>query len=196
MPKFVDHDARRAQIARATWALVAREGVAALSVRNVATESGLSVGSLRAAFPSNIELIEYCVELIGQRARARINRIIRMPPVSIYLRKFLDEFLPIDDERHLEMRFMIDLASLAAGEPRLKRSLDQWKSEMDAVFLSLLTDLVGHCEARPDLDVALEARRLYALLDGLALHMLWQQPNPQIAETAAVLDAHVASLLR
>ncbi|MDQ1250665.1 MAG: hypothetical protein QG597_5044, partial [Actinomycetota bacterium] len=46
MPKIVDHEARRREIVEAMWRIVQREGFAAVSVRSVAAEAGLSKASI------------------------------------------------------------------------------------------------------------------------------------------------------
>lgn len=50
MPKVVDHERRREDLARAVWAVVARAGVDGATVRAVATEAGWSIGALRYYF--------------------------------------------------------------------------------------------------------------------------------------------------
>ncbi len=51
MPKIVDHDARREEIAQALWRVVRRDGIRAASVRTVAAEAGWSAGAVRYYFP-------------------------------------------------------------------------------------------------------------------------------------------------
>ena len=47
MPRVVDQEARRQLISDALLAVVRRDGVGAVSVRSVAKEAGLSVGSMQ-----------------------------------------------------------------------------------------------------------------------------------------------------
>ena len=47
MPKIVDADSRRALIAEAVIRLIVRGGIEEASLRNVAAESGLNIGSVR-----------------------------------------------------------------------------------------------------------------------------------------------------
>ena len=41
MPKIVDHEARRAELAEAVWRLASRDGLEAVTLRGVAAEAGL-----------------------------------------------------------------------------------------------------------------------------------------------------------
>ena len=65
MPRLIDADTRRRDIARATWRLVLREGLDAVSVRNVAREAGLSTGSVRHSFSTQAELLTFAMTAIG-----------------------------------------------------------------------------------------------------------------------------------
>ncbi|MDF2920421.1 MAG: TetR family transcriptional regulator, partial [Microbacterium sp.] len=47
MPRLIDHDHRNDEIAAAAFRVLARDGVAALSVRRVADEAGIATASLR-----------------------------------------------------------------------------------------------------------------------------------------------------
>jgi AcrR family transcriptional regulator len=46
MPKVVDHEQRRGELAAAVWSLASREGLEAVTVRRVAEEAGWSTGAL------------------------------------------------------------------------------------------------------------------------------------------------------
>jgi DNA-binding transcriptional regulator YbjK len=72
MPKLVDPDQRRSELAQAVWTVIRRDGLQRASVRNVAREAGLSMGSLRHYFASQSELLCFAMQLVGDRARARV----------------------------------------------------------------------------------------------------------------------------
>ena len=57
MPKEVDHDARRRELADAASRVIARNGLSATTLAQVAEESGWSIGSIRYYFPNKDELI-------------------------------------------------------------------------------------------------------------------------------------------
>jgi AcrR family transcriptional regulator len=46
MPKKVDHDKRRADIAVAAFRVIGRKGVAGATIRDIARETGYSVGAI------------------------------------------------------------------------------------------------------------------------------------------------------
>ncbi|MDP8952326.1 MAG: TetR family transcriptional regulator, partial [Actinomycetota bacterium] len=75
MPKVVDSDARRTQIAEAVWRVILRGGLERASVRNVAREAGLSMGSLRHYFGTQAELPAFAMQLVTERVRGRIEAL-------------------------------------------------------------------------------------------------------------------------
>lgn len=75
MPKIIDEQARRASIAEAVWAIAARSGLEAATVRAVAAECGLSTGAIQHSFPTQAALQQFAMELIVQRVTARITAL-------------------------------------------------------------------------------------------------------------------------
>lgn len=57
MPKIVDPGARRRAVADAVLRVIGREGVEGASLRNVAEEAGLAIGSVRHYFRDHDELL-------------------------------------------------------------------------------------------------------------------------------------------
>ena len=62
MPKIVDHDARRVDLARAAAAVARRDGIDEVTVRNVASQAGVSAGALRHYFPRQADLLRENVD--------------------------------------------------------------------------------------------------------------------------------------
>ena len=74
MPKIVDHEARRKELAEAAWRVIRREGLEGASVRNVAKEAGMSLGSLRHYFATQSELLAFSMRMVGERVKERIKK--------------------------------------------------------------------------------------------------------------------------
>src|SRR3712207_2929727 len=102
MPRLIDAETRRREIAEATWRLVHREGRGAVSVRNVAREAGLSTGAPRHGFGSAADLLAFAVGTLGERVA---QRLAALPPAATPLDAVMDvltQILPLDTERHRE----------------------------------------------------------------------------------------------
>jgi AcrR family transcriptional regulator len=195
VPRLIDHQARRAELAEAVWRVVASEGVTAVSVRRVAAEAGVSAGSLRHVLPTKGALLAAALELVVERATERFLARAQDPVESVAdVVRLLGEMLPLDDERRLELRTHLGLVVESAGHPELgtlRRELDDAVSAGCRGVLEVCrqADLVAD-----DLDLDREAERLHVLIDGLALHLLGPAPRISPAQAADLLTEHVAGL--
>lgn len=122
MPKHVDHDQRRDELAAAVWRLVVREGVEAASLRRVAAEAGWSVGSVRHYFAAQHELLAFAMELVVTRATERIRRTPAGADTHATAAALLGQLLPLDDERRAEMQVWLAFSTRAAVDPALRPS--------------------------------------------------------------------------
>src|SRR5210317_2175643 len=73
MPKIVDHESQRCRFAEAAIRLVAREGLEGLTMRAVASEAGLSYGSLFHYFKSKDDLLVHAVRYSTAAQTRRVN---------------------------------------------------------------------------------------------------------------------------
>jgi AcrR family transcriptional regulator len=66
MPKVVDHEQRRSEIAMALWLVIYEQGIDGVSFRSVAQAAGVSVGRLQHYFSSKEELVLHgCRQMIA-----------------------------------------------------------------------------------------------------------------------------------
>ncbi|WP_432503139.1 TetR/AcrR family transcriptional regulator [Kineococcus arenarius] len=194
MPKLIDHAAREVQIAEAAWRVAVRDGVRAVSVRSVATEAGLATASLRRAFPTQNALLAYCLELAGRRVRERTAAAAAGLAPREAARAVLRQLLPLDAERRLEMEVFLLIGALALTDADLRPGYDAAHAELAVGCRGIVLALEQVGQARAGLDPDMEAARLHALVDGLALHLLRLPEGEDTAWAEAVLDAHLDSL--
>lgn len=71
MPKQIDHEKRRKEIAEATWRVILERGMEGASARNIAKEAGLSLGALRHYFSTQDELLVFAMKLVQEKVMAR-----------------------------------------------------------------------------------------------------------------------------
>ncbi|CAM5209993.1 HTH-type transcriptional regulator BetI [Ureibacillus acetophenoni] len=97
MPKIVNHDERKAQIAKATWIVIARDGLGGASVRSIAKEANLSLGAVRHYFNTQDELLEFAMQLVRQVTERILEHTEKpLPPKEIAL-NMLMELIPSDN---------------------------------------------------------------------------------------------------
>jgi AcrR family transcriptional regulator len=202
MPKIVDHDARREEIAQALWRVVRRDGIRAASVRTIAAEAGWSAGAVRYYFPDQDGLLKFAMDLVSRRVGERITALAarggtKGSATTVVLR-YLEEVLPLDAERMAEfdvwLAFMVQ-AQAETGAGALHDNVQAVHDGLRDLCAELLTALSDAGSLRDGLDLRLEVERLHALLDGLALHAAVQPGRTTPARLRRLLRLHIDSLL-
>lgn len=172
VPRLIDHDRRRSEIAQAVWRIALREGIGAVSLRSVADEAGLALGSVRHVLATKDDLLLYAMEHVLEGAADRVRPHLESPGALESATAALQELLPLDDDREVEMRVHLALMGEAPGHP----GLTELAVTADEAILQLCRRLLhrlqseGRMSAERDVDE--EAVRLHALVDGLALHAI------------------------
>ncbi|MCZ2858901.1 TetR/AcrR family transcriptional regulator [Blastococcus sp. VKM Ac-2987] len=195
MPRVVDAEQRRRELAGAVWRVIRRDGVAGASVRSVAREAGTSMGALRHWFPTQDALLHFAMTLVSENVRARIEGVVRGggPPAAQVL-AVLEETLPLDEERRAEGEVWLALTARALVDDELAALRDRAAAELRQLCALVLDALADAGAVRDGLDTELETERLYAVLDGLALHALIRPTTLPAARVRAVLEVHLAGL--
>jgi AcrR family transcriptional regulator len=188
VPKIVDPDARRAELARAVWAVARRDGIEHASVRTVAAEAGYSAGSLRHYFPNHSELLAFALQVVVDRIRSRLAGLDRDREPRRAARQVLHELLPLDDERRAENEVWLAFTARALVDP----SLREIQAEVDDALRRTWTDVA---EALAVDDPQLEGERLHALVDGLCVHAALHGDRLPADRIRAVVDHHLDSLM-
>jgi AcrR family transcriptional regulator len=189
MPKLVDREQRREELASALWRLVLREGIEAASLRRVAGEAGWSTGSLRHYFATQSELLAFAMELVTQRVTERVGALRPAADPRETAERLLHEILPLDAERHAEMQVWLAFTARSLVEPGLRELRDRAHLGLRSLCRAAV-ELLGVPEPER------EAERVHALIDGLALHAVLDPatttPARQTELLAAQLDALAA----
>lgn len=192
----IDHDRRRTALAEAVWRLILREGVRGASVRGVAREAGLSMGSVRYFFATQDELLHFAMREVvrraGDRVRARTaqRRASAGDPVAAAIDR-LEQVLPLDAERLTEARVWLAFTVHGMTDSVVREIHQQADQEV--------RELCRTCLRESDLleskrDITQETDRLWALLDGLTLHILWDPTPPDPSAISGILRRHLGDL--
>jgi AcrR family transcriptional regulator len=194
MPRNVDPERRRAELAEAVWTVIRRDGLQRASVRNVAREAGLSMGSLRHYFATQGELLCFAMQLVGERARARVRAIEPADDPRETAERLLRELVPLDEERRAEAEVWLAFTGHALVDPDQRAIHQRIHDELNGACTTAITLLADAGLVPGDLDVALEAARLHAILDGLAIHAVMRPERVPPSRITAVIAHHLDSL--
>jgi TetR/AcrR family transcriptional regulator, transcriptional repressor of bet genes len=170
VPKVVDHEQRREELAGAVWRLAARDGLDAVTIRGVAAEAGWSTGALHHYFSDKEELLLFAFKIVADRVGRRVAaaRAEASEPLEL-ARALLAIGLPLDAERRDETRLWFAFLGLALTRPALARAqrlaYEQWRR----IVADALREARERRDIDEDVDVEREAAALVALVDGLAV---------------------------
>jgi AcrR family transcriptional regulator len=194
MPKVVDHDARRQELAEATRRVVRRDGIEGATVRAVAAEAGWSPGSLRYYFPAQNELLAFAMELVADRVRERVSALELEDDVRAAVERALEQVLPLDAERRMEMEVWLAFWARAQADAGLRAQREETHQVLRLFVRHCLVVLAEAGLMRPELSLEVETSRLHALLDGLALHGVTSPATTSPRRMRAGLRAHLDAL--
>jgi AcrR family transcriptional regulator len=188
MPKQVDHQQRRGQIAEAVWRIAADRGLEAVSMSTVAAAAGISIGRIQHYFAGKDELVRFAAirlrERIDQRLRERITAEPHTPLSRV--RAILTGLLPLEPESRTEALVGVAVFFRALHEPELTEKYLTGQSHILAVLAEQISTASRDGELRPDLDAGAEARILVALTSGLSSDLLLGHCEP--AEAVAMIE--------
>lgn len=194
MPKVVDPVVRRRELAEAVWRVIRRDGLEQASVRKVAREAGLSMGSLRHYFATQSELLGFAMRMVIERIDGRVAALEPTGGARERVERVLAELLPFDDARRAENEVWLAFTARAMVDPELRTLRDEGYDVLREACRNLVGTLTEAGELRAGLDAELEAERLFALLDGLAVHAAMRpelHPPPRLT---AVISRHLDEL--
>ena len=206
MPKLVDAEIRRREIAEAVFRVIRRDGLAQTSLRGVAEEAGLALGSVRHYFDNHDELIVFAMRVQVERLFIRLATHAEqlLDPAGPKDRKtrvalteqLLGELLPLDAERLAEAEVWLAFSAAARLRPELAAEATKVHTGTRALVRRVLTEAARGGNLIKKLDIELETERLASLLDGLAMAATYQpeQTTPELMRR--VLRRHLEALRR
>jgi TetR/AcrR family transcriptional regulator, transcriptional repressor of bet genes len=122
MPKIVDHQQRRDQIALVACHVVAEYGFEQATIVRIAREAGYTTGMVAHYFDTKQDIIIAALRLILQRIEARLTKPAVPRPELLAV---LTEALPIDAQRYIECAFWTAFWGQVSADKRLRR-INAW----------------------------------------------------------------------
>ncbi|MFJ8970050.1 TetR/AcrR family transcriptional regulator [Streptomyces anulatus] len=195
MPARIDLEQRRKDVIEAAFRLVVAEGLTGLSLRKVAAESGLNIGSVRHYFDDHRNLLVAAATAVGDRMGKRLTRYstdtlagLEGEAAADALQALLEELLPLDDARRVESIVLTEFIVAARVNPIFRPVTEQMAADMRQVITQAL-DVLG--VPGP----AEEAERLIAILGGLVIDAVTPHGSLGAERLRKTLRTHIRSVL-
>lgn len=197
MPKKVDHEQRRGEIAGAALRVAGRSGVQGVTFREVAAEAGISVALVQHYFGTKQNLVIGAVDHLSTEMAARFGTQLAAlgPGASPFdqLRVVAMAFLPTDDESREAMIFYHGVGALALTDPALRGpEVHRNAGLLTDTLATLIRAAQAAGEMAPDVDAATHARLLLAIVLGLSSSVL--ADNDTLDDAVLAVQTFIARL--
>lgn len=176
VPKIVDHDERRKEIADAVLDLIARVGIDGVTLREVARVSGWSTGILSHYGGSRDELLLLALRRAAELAGESFRKASQDTSLSDLdkITEIIYESLPVGHSRLALQRIFLFYYARAATttddlfSAEMRRYLENWRRVI-ARCVDRITESGG---LPPEADSARIAADIAAIADGSSLHAI------------------------
>jgi AcrR family transcriptional regulator len=196
VPKTVDHEERRREIAEAVVSIAGRRGLQAASMREVAAEAGVSLRLVQYYFHTKEELLLGTLRHLGNRLVARVDQQVRAtapePTPRTVLYATLSAIIPTDDESRRILTAYAAFFNLTLTDPHLVEHSLGYGNSMETYLADKIREGQRAGEIRADLPADDTAAALFTLTNGLGLSVLVGQRDGEAA--VRVLTGHLDRL--
>jgi AcrR family transcriptional regulator len=143
MPRNVDRDERRREVARAAIRLLSKRGPRGLTLRGLAEEMGGSITLVTHFYPNRRELLDAVTEQVMEDSAAELAALDdqQLSPEE-RLRQFMTWLLPTTPDALAMERSRVMLAAEPDAHFNVQRFYDTWESETRRLIERHVADLV------------------------------------------------------
>ena len=194
MPKIVDHDERRRVIVEALWRVVARDGAHEVSVRHVAAEAGMPKSSIGHYVGTMPQLMGLAVDQLVQENTDYLLSLDLLDMDADKATEVLYSLVPVSERRRHMSGVWLLLAAQAGADPEFAEVLHRLNASVAEGLGDLLRAMQQRGLVDSDRDIDREARRLHALIDGLALQCMTDFSLRSETDVRTILRDEVARL--
>jgi TetR/AcrR family transcriptional regulator, transcriptional repressor of bet genes len=193
MPKIVDHGERRQEIALAACQAIAKFGLDAVTLVDIATEAGCTTGMLAHYFKTKWDVIIAALRLMHVRLEKRLSDGLNTD--NVRLEDILEDALPTTLEHRFESAAWLTFWGVAISRPELLDQTEQIHSDWRAlVRRCVLRTTASSCSWSDELieDVV---SSIILFMDGMHVKALTRASMFPPTEQVRLLRAHVEALL-
>jgi len=173
--------------------VIARDGLDALSIRRVAAEAGVAIGTVQYYWPTRAELVLAALQRTAHRQQTRAMATPQKSTILATLVARLSLLLPRDDPSREEAVAWVALAAAAARDPLVGPHQRQLVTQTISGIDGLLDDAIQAGELPEDVDTTDLAERIHIVVEGYLLEtaasgqLTSRQTDHQFQETLNAL---------
>lgn len=180
---------------RAAFRVIARSGLAAATVREVAREAGRSPGALVHYMASKDQLILEVSDYSAAMVRKKMIAVEEKYSGLEALRRLAWETMPLDETRMGHWRIWLSFWVLAGENDVVKRVVEERYAESHERFHRVMKRAQTQGEISADIDITAATESFCALIDGLGLQAMFRAQPMTGARQRKNLDDWINSVL-
>ncbi|MCR3720283.1 MULTISPECIES: TetR/AcrR family transcriptional regulator [Prauserella salsuginis group] len=169
MPPRIEPEHRRRQVIEAAFRIVVAAGLEGLSLRKVAEEAGLNIGSVRHYFDGHLDLLAAAAQEAGDRMARRLAKHpveqlgeLRGTDALDAVQALIEEVLPLDEQRRDETIVVVELVMASRTRPVFHEMAERMGTDLADVLQMALQALGVRAPGT-------ESARLAALISGMTV---------------------------
>jgi len=194
LPKIVDHEERRREIVEAMWRVVEQAGFAAVSIRSVAAEAGMSKAAIGHYFPKRSDVIASAVERdIGTVTSELVELDLDTCTIDVAVAALM-VVIPTTEQRRRHSQVWLSLLAAQDPDPDISRSLTHLNVTVRVGLMVVLRAFRKQGGVAASRDLLVESARLHALVDGLSLQALTDPTTMPPGQVETLVRLHLEDL--
>ena len=194
MPKIVDHDERREEVAEAAWRVIGRVGLDGATLREISREAGFTTGVLQHYFRDRDELLAFVAQQISGQAFERVAAALQGHASGKACLRALLEVLVPSNLRQARVSALLSFWARSAVDPRHNainvRQYDRIRQAFRGQIAAAIT--LGEISGARDADDLTD--HLLAFGDGLCVRSGLEPERFPQTRRSALMDAAVNAL--
>jgi AcrR family transcriptional regulator len=174
VPKVVDHEQRRREIATAVWRLASTHGLESVSLRQVAAEAGVSMRLVQYYFETKDRMLLFALRHLNEVLEQRVRTALGSEPTPReIIRTSLAELVPVDEHGRMVSLVFIAYFVRALADPVFGEAYQgDGADELAAFFAGLIRDSQAAGLTPASLDPEREVATLIAVANGMGPDVL------------------------
>jgi TetR/AcrR family transcriptional regulator, transcriptional repressor of bet genes len=193
MPKIIDHDQRRHDIAVAACRAINRYGLDDVTLAQIAREAGNTTGMLAHYYESRWDVILAALRLMHDRLEARLAK--RMASKRADLTTLLADTLPIDEERRAEAAAWLTFWGAALKHPEMLKMTEKTYADWRGIVERTVEQCHPGAHSWPSYIKKEVVSSLVLFMDGLSVKALTRAEQYPARTLLRLLKGHLNRLL-
>ena len=165
MPKVVNHEERRREIAVAVEQVVHEQGVSEVTIRTIAKRLGCSPSIISYYFPSKLDMLVFTHKLIRSNSEQRLLKALEQGGDAI---SSFEMLLPTDEATWRDWHMFFAFWGLAPTEHYVTVEWAEAASEAHAIFRRIIERAQDHGAIHSRIDPAVLATKVQVAINGIA----------------------------